>query len=73
MKKLTFILALAAFASFSSCSKEKDCVCTTTVTFDGQDPVTTTADVHITEGKCSDGDSSTDSAAGKTTVSCKEK
>ncbi len=72
MKKLTFILALAAFASFSSCSKEKTCECTTTVKVEGQDPVTTTAET-TTKDKCSDGNTETTTNGATTTVTCKEK
>ncbi len=51
MKRLALLLGVLTVIAFSSCSKEKDCECTTTQT--GQtDPIIT--QVHIDDGDCSD-------------------
>ena len=70
MKKLTFILALAAFASFSSCSKEKDCECTTTSSQEGVEAVVTN---QTTTKKCSELDSEVTNGGITVKVVCKEK
>ena len=51
MKKLTLVLSVFAVIALSSCSKEKDCECTTTVT---GSTTKTVSQVHIEEGECSD-------------------
>ena len=55
MKKLLLGFAIIGMISLASCSKEKDCKCTNTVT--GMDAITTT--VTIDDGKCSDMNSET--------------
>ncbi len=50
MKKLVLLAVVFGSFALTSCSKEKDCECTTTVP--GIDPVTTV--VPIEDGDCSD-------------------
>lgn len=69
MKKLTLIAAFAAVSIFAtSCSKEKDCECVTDVA-----GLTSTTDVTIEDGDCSDMDSETTTMGITSTVTCTEK
>ena len=55
MKKIILVLAVFAAIGFTSCNKEKDCVCTST--FMGTSTVG--PEFTIDDGDCSDGNSST--------------
>jgi len=66
MKRLFVLLAVCAVVSFTSCSKEKDCACTTTEPLTGLETTTT---ITIEEGKCSDLDTN---VAGLTTTCVRE-
>ena len=55
MKRILLGLSVIALISLASCSKEKDCKCTTTTTSDLIEGATIVeSDVHIEDGKCSD-------------------
>lgn len=55
MKRILLGLAVIALISLASCSKEKDCKCTTTTTSDLVEGATIVeSDVRIDEGRCSD-------------------
>ncbi len=71
MKKIAFILGIALLVGMSSCSKEKDCTCTTTSSVPGVAPVTTTT--HIDDGECSKLESETTSGGFTVKTTCKEK
>ncbi len=71
MKKIAFILGVALLVGMSSCSKEKDCTCTTTSSI--PTVPATTVDKHIDDGDCSDLDTKATTAGITTKVTCKEK
>ncbi len=75
MKKLVFIAAAAFIVAFAtSCSKEKDCTCTTKYTGTGSEYMTdATTDVHIKDGKCEDMNTETSVNGLTTTTTCVEK
>ncbi|MDR2927289.1 MAG: hypothetical protein LBV41_03685 [Cytophagaceae bacterium] len=67
MKKLLFIVAVAAVAGLSACNKEKECTCTTSAP-GISDTVTT---VTIKDGKCADGNSEVTTAGYTVKTTCK--
>ncbi len=75
MKKVLLALGVVAmFAFATSCSKEKDCTCTTSYSGTGSEYFTpTTADMHIEDGDCSDGNATVSTMGVTATTECKEK
>ena len=72
MKKILLGLSVIALISLASCSKEKDCACTTTTTSDLLEGANVVEEVvHIDEGKCSDLNSEESSLGVKVVVKCK--
>ena len=65
MKKVILALAVLAMIGFASCSKEKDCKCTATVSGVSVD----LGVYHITEGSCSDLETT---IAGYSVVTCEK-
>ena len=72
MKKVLFIAVLGLIA-FSSCKKEKDCECTSTITGMpiASTPVVTS--VKIEDKECSDLNTTTTAGILTTKMECKEK
>ena len=72
MKKILLGLSVIALISFASCSKEKDCKCTTTTTSDVIEGATIIESVvHIDDGKCSDLNKEDTKLGIKVVVKCK--
>ncbi len=72
MKKLLSIAAMAIFViALSSCTKEIECECTTTL--DGVDMGTTTYTIEDKKPDCADLDTETTSAGFVTKMTCVEK
>lgn len=68
MKKIILGLAVLAAVGFTSCNKEKDCICTVTAMGMSIDSEPFTID----EGECSDGDMETTTSGITTTTKCTE-
>lgn len=71
MKKILLAFAVVGMITLASCSKEKDCKCTTSITGDAIANSSTTTTVHIEDGKCRDMNSETTVLGITSKVVCK--
>ncbi|MDD4216632.1 MAG: hypothetical protein PHZ24_04770 [Bacteroidales bacterium] len=71
MKKLLLGFAVIGMISLASCSKERDCKCTTSITGDSIATSSSTSTVHIEDGRCRDMNSETTILGITSKVVCK--
>ncbi|MDR1729973.1 MAG: hypothetical protein LBR52_04855 [Prevotellaceae bacterium] len=73
MRKVLFIVAAMGMITLASCSKEKDCTCTTKTTGSPVEMPDVTSEGTVKDGDCNDLNSSTEMGGVKVETTCKEK